>query len=89
MVMTKEKKAELIKGFQLNKKDTGSCEVQIALLTERINYLTEHLRINKKDRHSRVGLVEMVERRKRLLAYLSRTNPKQYSAIITKLGIRK
>ena len=89
MTITKEKKTETIKQFQLTKKDTGSCEVQIALLTGRINYLTEHLRTHKKDRHSRVGLLRMVERRKRLLAYLSRTNRKQYSSVIERLDIRK
>lgn len=89
MVMTKEKKTAVIKKFQLGKQDTGSSEVQIALLTERINYLTEHLRQNNKDRHSRVGLIKMVERRKRLLAYLSKTDPKKYASIIGELNIRK
>lgn len=89
MSMTKERKVELIKSFQLSKNDVGSSEVQIALLTERINYLTDHLRTHKKDRHSRVGLLRMVERRKRLLGYLSEINPKQYSTIIEKLNIRK
>ena len=89
MVMTKEKRTDVIKNFQSNKKDTGSSAVQIALLTERINYLTEHLKTHQKDRHSRVGLLRMVERRKRLLAYLSRTNPKQYAAVIERLDLRK
>ena len=89
MAVTKEKKAETIKNYQVHKKDTGSCEVQIALLTERINYLTDHLKENKKDRHSRVGLIRMVEQRKRLLAYLAQTNPKQYASVIERLGIRK
>ena len=88
MAVTKVKTAT-IKGNQLHKTDTGSSEVQIALLTERINYLTEHLKINKKDHHSRVGLLRMVERRKRLLSYLSKMKPKEYSALIQKLEIRK
>ena len=70
MVMVKEKKASLIKQFQLSKKDTGSSEVQIALLTERINQLTGHLKGQPKDRHSKVGLIRMVENRKRLLGSL-------------------
>lgn len=89
MAITKEKKSEIIKNFQLGKKDTGSCEVQIALLTERINYLTDHLKAHVKDKHSRHGLIQMVEQRKRLLAYLSRTNPKQYTSILKRLEIRK
>ncbi len=89
MSMTKEKKTEVMKNFQSSKSDTGSSEVQIALLTERINYLTGHLKTHQKDRHSRVGLLRMVERRKRLLAYLFRTNPKQYASVIERLNIRK
>ena len=89
MAVTKEKKAETIKNYQVHKKDTGSCEVQIALLTERINYLTDHLKENKKDRHSRVGLIRMVEQRKKLLTYLAQTNPRQYASVIERLGIRK
>ncbi|MBI4388253.1 MAG: 30S ribosomal protein S15 [Candidatus Omnitrophica bacterium] len=89
MAITKEKKSEVIKNFQLGKNDTGSCEVQIALLTERINYLTEHLRGHVKDKHSRRGLIQMVEMRKRLLAYLLRTNPKQHASILKRLDIRK
>ena len=89
MSITKEKKSDLMKGFQIHKKDTGSSEVQIALLTERISYLTEHLRANKKDKHSGFGLLRMVERRKKLLVYLSRTNPTQYAKIIERLDLRK
>ena len=89
MAVTKERKNQTVKSHQLHKTDTGSGEVQIALLTDRINYLTEHLKNNPKDRHSRVGLITMVERRKRLLAYLSKTRPKQYAALIEKLDIRK
>ena len=75
MPVAKEKKTSTIKGNQLHKADTGSSEVQVALLTERINYLTAHLKSNQKDRHSRVGLLKLVERRKRLLSYLSKTKP--------------
>ena len=89
MSMTKEKKMSIIKNFQLSSKDAGSCEVQIALLTERINYLTEHLRVHGKDKHSKVGLLRMVEQRKRLLAYLLRTNSKKYQDVIKRLDIRK
>ncbi len=89
MAITKERKTSLIKGFQLGKNDTGSSEVQIALLTERINQLTGHLKSNVKDRHSRVGLIKMVERRKRLLAYLSKTSSDKYKEVIKKLDIRK
>ena len=89
MSLTKDKRSEAIRNFQLSKTDTGSCEVQIALLTGRINELTKHLKDHKKDRHSRVGLIKMVEKRKRLLAYLSRNKPKQYASVIERLDLRK
>ena len=82
-------KAEIIKEFGKSEADTGSTEVQIALLTEKINHLTEHLRVHKKDFHSRLGLLKMVGQRKRLLAYLTKKDLEGYRALIAKLGIRK
>ena len=81
-------KAEIIKEFGKSEADTGSTEVQIALLTEKINHLTEHLRVHKKDFHSRLGLLKMVGQRKRLLAYLTKKDLEGYRALIAKLGIR-
>ncbi len=89
MSITKEKKTEIVKSFQKAKNDTGSCEVQVAVLTERINKLTDHLKTNSKDKHSKLGLLRMVERRKKLLAYLSKTDEKTYKSLIGKLDIRK
>ncbi len=88
MTMSKERKSELIKTYATKSNDTGSPEVQIALLTERISSLTEHLKVHKKDKHSRRGLLMMVNRRNRLLKYLRDTNLEGYRAIIQKLGIR-
>ena len=82
--MTKERKTEIIKNFGRDEKDTGSSEVQIALLTERINELTEHLKVHKKDNHSRRGLLQMVGKRRNLLNYL----PK-YREVVEKLNLRK
>lgn len=87
--MTKERKQELITKYGRDAKDTGSPEVQIALLTERINHLTEHLRTHKKDHHSRRGLLMMVGKRRGLLDYLIKTDIERYRAIIAELGIRK
>lgn len=87
--MTKERKAEIIATYAREQKDTGSPEVQIALLTERINHLTEHLKANKQDNHSRRGLMQLVGKRKGLLQYLKDTNLEGYRALIEKLGIRK
>lgn len=87
--MEKEKKSELISKFGLNKKDTGSTEVQVAVLTERINQLTEHMTANRHDYHSQRGLVKLVGQRRRLLAYLSREDAKRYRSLINKLGLRK
>ncbi len=87
--MTKERKQEIIKKYGRNDNDTGSPEVQIALLTERINHLTEHLRTHKKDHHSRRGLLMMVGNRRGLLNYLIKTDIERYRAIIAELGIRK
>lgn len=87
--MDKEKKSELISKFSLNKKDTGSTEVQVAVLTERINELTEHMTANRHDYHSQRGLVKLVGQRRRLLSYLSREDTKRYRSLINKLGLRK
>ena len=89
MVMTADRKTELIEGFRQHDSDTGSPEVQIALLTERIVYLTEHFKAHKKDHHSRRGLLQLVSQRRRLLDYLRRTDVERYRKVITALGIRK
>ncbi len=88
-MMTTERKAEIIKEYGRTPNDTGSPEVQVALLTERINVLTEHLKENKKDHHSRRGLLQMVGKRRGLLDYLKRTDLESYRALIAKLGLRK
>lgn len=88
-VLDKEKKAEIINQFKLHDTDTGSPEVQIALLTERINKLNEHLQVHKKDHHSRRGLLKMVGQRRALLNYLMKTDMDRYRAIIEKLDLRK
>ena len=88
-MLSKERKAEIIKEFGRTPQDTGSPEVQIALLTERINQITEHLKKNKKDHHSRRGLLKMVGQRRGLLEYLKRTNIEAYRELIERLGIRK
>ena len=88
-MMTKEKKTEIIKKYRQDEKDTGSPEVQIALLTSRIEELTEHLKANPKDNHSRRGLLKMVGRRKALLNYLSKKDVQRYRDIVAKLGLRK
>ena len=87
--MTKERKQEIIKNFGREEKDTGSSEVQIALLTERINELTEHLKVHKKDNHSRRGLLQMVGKRRNLLNYLSKNDLPKYREIVEKLNLRK
>ena len=88
-MMTTERKAEIIKEYGRTPNDTGSPEVQVALLTERINVLTEHLKENKKDHHSRRGLLKMVAKRRGLLDYLKKNDLEGYRALIAKLGIRK
>ena len=88
-MLTREGKNEIIGKFALHEGDTGSPEVQIALLTKRINDLTEHLKIHKKDHHSRRGLLIMVGKRRNLLNYLTKKDINRYRAIIEKLGIRK
>ncbi|MBQ3391295.1 MAG: 30S ribosomal protein S15 [Clostridia bacterium] len=82
-------KQELIETYRVHETDTGSPEVQIAILTERINHLNEHLKLNKNDHHSRRGLLKMVGQRRRLLDYLIKKDITRYRAIIEKLGIRK
>ena len=89
MSLNPERKRDLVKEFSQNAKDTGSPEVQVALLTERINGLSEHFKAHVKDNHSRHGLMKMVNRRRRLLAYLKKTNEDRYTQLITKLGLRK
>ena len=88
-MMRKEEKTQVIEANKLHPTDTGSPEVQIAILTKRINDLTEHLKNNKHDHHSRRGLLKMVGRRRNLLNYLIKTDIERYRAIIAKLGIRK
>ncbi|MBQ2392417.1 MAG: 30S ribosomal protein S15 [Clostridia bacterium] len=87
--MTKEKKNEIIAEYATHEGDTGSPEVQIAVLTYRINELTEHLKVHKKDHHSRRGLLKMVGHRRNLLAYLQKVEIERYRSIIARLGIRK
>ena len=89
MALSKEKKAEIVKKFGANESDTGSIEVQIAILTEEINTLTEHLKTNIHDFHSKRGLLKKVGKRRRLLEYLKRTDVNRYREIIKKLGLRK
>lgn len=88
-MITSEKKQEIINTYKRDEKDTGSPEVQIALLTERINELTEHLKGHKKDNHSRRGLLKMVGKRRNLLNYLVKKDVNRYRAIVEKLGLRK
>lgn len=89
MTITNERKQELIGGFRRNQEDTGSPEIQVAILTSRINGLTEHLRGHKKDYACRRGLLMLVSRRRRLLDYLKKVNPQRYLDIIRRLEIRK
>lgn len=88
-MISKERKEEVIKEYQREEGDTGSPEVQIALLTERIKELTEHLKEHKNDNHSRRGLLKMVGRRKRMLRYLQNNDVERYRELISSLGIRK
>ncbi len=89
MTLVKEEKKKVIEKFKIHENDTGSSEVQIAILTKKINKLNEHLKINKKDHHSRRGLVIMVGKRKRLLEYLKNNDLSKYKKIIKELGLRK
>ena len=88
-MIAKETKTALIEEYKINERDTGSPEVQIAILTARINELTDHLRVHKHDNHSRRGLLMMVGKRRSLLDYLAKKDINRYRAIIAKLGIRK
>ena len=89
MSLSRESKSELIESHRTHDSDTGSPEIQIAILTKRIEYLTEHFKVHSKDHHSRQGLLKMVGKRRRLLDYLKRKNFSRYQQIIGKLGLRK
>lgn len=89
MPLSQDEKVAIVGNFGRHEQDTGSPEVQIALLTERIVQLTEHLKVHKHDEHSRRGLLKMVGLRRRHLKYLSRTNPKSYQELIKRLGLRR
>ena len=89
MSIDKEKKTEIISNFSRGDADTGSPEVQVAILTERISNLTGHFQTHKKDNHSRIGLMRIINQRKTLLAYLKKTNVASYETLIDKLGLRK
>ena len=88
-MITKEQKQEIIKEYQLKEGDTGSPEVQVAILTYRINDLNEHLKVHKKDHHSRRGLLKMVGQRRNMLAYLKENDLERYRNLIARLGLRK
>jgi small subunit ribosomal protein S15 len=89
LALTKDKKTDLISSYRTHDEDTGSPEVQVALLSERINYLTEHFKTHAKDHHSRRGLLKLVGQRRRLLDYLKSKNSERYAELIKRLGIRK
>jgi small subunit ribosomal protein S15 len=89
MALTKERKQELTKTYGKSESDTGNTDVQVALLTDRINYLTEHVKSNPKDHHTRYGLLKLVGQRRSLLNYLNRTDINRYRELIKKLNIRK
>lgn len=89
MSLTQSRKQEIINGYQVHETDTGSADVQIAMLSERITRLTEHLKLNSKDHASRRGLLQIIGRRKRLLAYLRKEDAERYQALIQRLGIRR
>jgi len=89
VVLTPEQKKSIIEDFQIHPNDTGSPEVQVALLTERIKYLTEHFKVHKKDHHSRRGLLKLVGQRRQLLNYLKRKNFDRYRVLIERLGLRR
>lgn len=88
MALTQQRKQEIMSEHQTHETDTGSCEVQVAMLTERISKLSEHLKINKKDHASRRGLLQIISRRKSLLGFLQRQDKARYQALIARLGIR-
>ncbi|MEA1994568.1 MAG: 30S ribosomal protein S15 [Campylobacterota bacterium] len=87
-MLTKERKEEVVKEFGVNEKDTGSIEVQVALITERVKYLTEHFKVHKKDFHSRRGLLKLIGRRRKFLNYLKRDSFQKYKDVISRLHIR-
>lgn len=89
MALKKEDKQKIIKGTKTHEKDTGSPEVQVAIFTEQINKLTDHLKSHKKDNHSRKGLLQMVSKRRSLLDYLAKMNKERYENLVKKLGLRK
>lgn len=89
MSLTQKRKQELMAEYQIHETDTGSADLQVAVLTERINQLTNHLRNNKKDHSSRRGLLKMIGRRKRLLSYIQDKNTERYQQLISRLGIRR
>jgi len=89
VALTKERKTEIIETFKTHDGDTGSPEVQVAILSERITYLTEHFKVHGKDHHSRRGLLQLVGQRRRLLDYLKRKDTDRYAGLIRRLGIRK
>ena len=89
MALSKDKKTEIIGAYKTHDGDTGSPEVQVALLSERITYLTEHFKVHAKDHHSRRGLLQLVGQRRRLLDYLKRKDTERYADLIRRLGIRK
>lgn len=89
MVMTPERKSSIIEDFKMHPSDTGSPEVQIALLSERITYLTEHFKTHKKDHHSRRGLLKLVGQRRQLLNYLKKKNIDRYNTVVERLGLRR
>ena len=89
MTVTKDRKTEIIKEFGASDKNTGSADVQVALLSERISYLTEHLKMHKKDHHSRRGLLKLVAKRSKLLKYIGKKDVSHYRELTAKLGIRQ
>ena len=89
MALTKDRKTELIKSFERHDGDTGSPEVQIAILSERISYLTEHFKVHAKDHHSRRGLLMLVGQRRRLLNYLTKVDIERYRSVVQRLGLRR
>jgi len=88
-MLEKEKKNDIITQFRLKEGDTGSAEVQVALITERISMLTEHLKVHSHDYHSRRALIKLIGQRRRFLAYLNKTNPGQYLSLTSRLGLRR
>jgi len=89
LTLSREQKSQIVDSYRTHSTDTGSPEVQIAILSEKINYLTEHFKVHAKDHHSRRGLLKMVGKRRRLLDYLKAKNAEKYRTVIDKLGIRK